>query len=273
MRKKTIMKVGGGYRIGEMALSRKTWFGQLKLRLLAWAHPIVVVVNQGQFQELEESGLGHLKTVLIPNGVNLKRFHPVSVSEKETLRYQFGLSGLVFLFVGRFSADKLRLDIFDRFLEAWSRFIKKERNANFYLVGSGPLETEYRQMIDQRRLSASVHILGPREDVATLYQSADFFVLPSITEGLSNALLEAMACGLPVVGSRVPGIIDIVEEGHQGFLFDPQNVSEIEQALYLTLNNSNLLKSLSSSCIETARKYSIDATVDQTLQLYREKVG
>ncbi len=266
-RKRVIIKLGGGFQIGELALSRKSPMGRVKLQLLAWADPVFIAVNEGQLAELRASGLGASHVVSIPNGVNLKTFRPSTVEQKNALRAKLKWQGMIFLFVGRFASDKLRTDIFERFIDAWSKTAASQ-NTFFYLVGQGPLQHDYETIIERYHVENSVKILGPNNDVVDVYRAANVFVLPSISEGLSNALLEAMACGLPVVGSRVPGVVDIVTESEHAYLFDPMETAQIERALRSALGNVDLLSEMGARCADHVRTYSVDATVDRLIALY-----
>jgi len=267
--KRVVVKLGGGFGIGELALSRRSWFGRIKIRILGWARPDFIVVNEEQREELRRSGLSDANVAFIPNGVDLTRFHPVPLEEKQRMRRKLAMDGLIFLFVGRFAADKLRLDIFERFVEAWSHVRKTAGDISLIMVGQGPLEADYKRMIARLNLESSIIFTGPTQKVDEFMRAADVFVLPSITEGLSNALLEALGCGLAVCGSRVSGIVDIVHEGKQGFLFDPMSSEDIERALSLILNGRGRLEEMKPACVETARRYSIDRTVEKTLALYQ----
>jgi glycosyltransferase involved in cell wall biosynthesis len=91
-------------------------------------------------------------------------------------------------------------------------------------------------------------------------------VLPSLTEGLSNALLEAMASGLPVLASRVPGIMNIVKEGEHGALFDPRSSADIESALNRLLPSDFATYAKHSRA--TAAEYSLDIITRRYLEIY-----
>lgn len=271
--KRVVVKLGGGFGIGELALSRESVLGRLKIKLFAWAKPDFIVVNTGQLEELEKSGLSGSHVSFIPNGVDISLFYPPALSLKNDLRENFKMKGMAFLFVGRFAADKLRIDIFDRFLEAWSRVNREHREMTFFLVGSGPLEPEYRKSIARMGLEASVRIMGSTDRVADYMQAADVFVLPSITEGLSNALLEALGCGLPVCGSRVSGIVDIIQEGTHGALFSPHDTADMERAIKSLVSDPAIVSRMAPACVETARKYAMSVTVEKTLALYQRQAA
>lgn len=268
--KKVIVKLSGSKEVGEIAVSRRSFIGRLKLRALAFLKPHLVLVSKDQADELNGFGLNDLPAHLIPNGVDTKIFSPATADRKEQLRKSLGWEGLIFLFVGRFSPDKLREDIFTNLLTAWRQVHEDQPSLALYLVGRGELRGVYEEIIFKKGLQNSVHLWDAREDVADLYQAADVFLLPSVTEGLSNALLEAMACGLPMVGSRVPGIVDIIKEGTHGLLFDPLRTEEIKATLESVVRDPVRLREMGRACVENAKSYSIDETVRRTLALYQE---
>lgn len=266
-KKQVFIKLSGGKDIGELALSRKSFLGRLKMKLIAWGKPQLIMVNKDQENEILLSGLSHLERSFIPNGVNLELYRPVSLEEKTRIREEFGWHGQVFLFVGRFAADKLRLDIFENVLNAWKGAFPSGSKNLLVLVGSGPLEPQYRALIQKNNLAESVIILSSHPDVVRYYQGADVFLLPSITEGLSNAMLEAMACGLPVMGSRVSGIENVVIDGINGFLFDPGD-SDLIKISFSSFIKCHFLKNISKSNQLTAHKYDLSKTIEKYQSLY-----
>ena len=137
--------------------------------------------------------------------MDVSRFKPVSPEEKKRLRARLGWSGTVFLYTGRLSWEK-RLPWF---AGLWDE-ATKGREASLILVGEGP------DIIPQ---SVRVRVLPPVDDAAELYAAADAFVLPSVSEGLSNSLLEAMSSGLAVIASAVGGSAETIEDGVTGLLF------------------------------------------------------
>jgi glycosyltransferase involved in cell wall biosynthesis len=116
----------------------------------------------------------------------------------------------------------------DILIRAWGLFAKTcPGAAQLVIVGDGPEREAVGEIARELRVGDSVEFCGFQEDVRAYYQAADIFVLPSRTEGFSNALREAMACALPVIASNAGGTPDVVREGVEGLLFE----SESEQAL------------------------------------------
>ena len=267
--KKTIVKLSGSKVVGEIPVSRRSFVGRLKLRAFGFFRPVLVLVNEAQKEDLHGFGLESLETRLIPNGVDTVKFHAISSAEKEALRKTLNWDGVVFLFVGRFSPDKLRMDIFRNLLSAWSRLTGDSSHPCLYFVGAGELEKNYRDAIVQMQLEKFVHIWPATENVRSLYQAADVFVLPSVTEGLSNALLEAMACKLPVAGSRVSGIEDLLSENVEGRLFDPLLPEEIYRSCRELIENAEARHRMGLAAMELTRRFSIENSVERHIALYQ----
>jgi glycosyltransferase involved in cell wall biosynthesis len=116
----------------------------------------------------------------------------------------------------------------------------------------------------------SVEFLGSRADVVDLLQQSWGFVMPSRWEGMPNALLEAMACGLPCVATRVSGSEDIIADGVNGLLVEPEHPAEMAQALHRILEDTELAQRLGREGRATViRDYQLITIVEQCLELYR----
>ncbi|MBI5630346.1 MAG: glycosyltransferase family 4 protein [Elusimicrobia bacterium] len=226
--KPVVVKLGGGKGIGELAASARTFGGRLKLRLLARLKPQVIAVAR----ELAEEGaryLGPVPIPVIPNGVDSERYQPASPQGKSALRRELGWpeEGLCFLYTGRFSWEKNLL----RFIEVWAGASRAAERSFLAFVGEGQQEETMRAAARNLGVPGRVFFHGRREGLEKVYQAADIFILPSVSEGLSNALLEAMSSGLAILASRVGGTIEVVEEGREGVLFDPKDGAELKSRI------------------------------------------
>ncbi len=189
------------------------------------------------FTVTEELRTYHARQAWIPverirvlsNGVNTSRFVRRS-SEREETRQRLGLDdkSVVIGSVGRLVPIKDHTTL----LKAADILIERGIPVQVLLVGSGPELAKHQEFVAASpRLSGRVVFAGVASDVAPFLNSMDIFVLPSLSEGMSNTLLEAMASSLPVVATRVGGNPELIEDGHSGWLFEPGNVMALAAIL------------------------------------------
>jgi glycosyltransferase involved in cell wall biosynthesis len=117
------------------------------------------------------------------------------------------------------------------FIEALPEVVKKYPQLHVLFIGEGALRAELEAMARQLAISRHVTFLGARHDVNELLNAIDLFVLPSISEGLPNVLLEAMACQKPVIASKVGGIPEVVRHGDNGYLVPPGDAAALRETL------------------------------------------
>lgn len=263
--KRVLIKLGGGRGIGELAASSRTMGGRLKLTLLSWLRPRFVAVTKDLAEECSQF-LGPVPVSVQPNGVDTARYHPVTAEEKRSLRRRLGWpEGLGFLYVGRLVPEKQ----LDKFLTAWTRAAGGSPGFAAF-VGDGPQGDKLRSMAEGSPLKDRIFVLPSLEGIQDAYAAADVFVLPSISEGLSNALLEAMSSGLAVLGSRVGGTAEAVEEGRTGLLFAPQDEAELAAKLKRFLDEPGLAGRLGAAAREkAAAAFSLDRTAEAYERLYK----
>jgi glycosyltransferase involved in cell wall biosynthesis len=258
-----LVKLGGGRGIGELAVSSKSRLGRAKLRVLGLLRPHFLAVVPDLAEEAR-AFLGPVTIEVLPNGVDTARFHPVDAAAKKALRAELGWSddATVFLYTGRLSWEK-RLPWF---LKLWSAAAGPSSLA--VLVGGGPelaaIETE------AAHSSGRVKVLPSREDVGDMYLAADVFVLPSYSEGLSNALLEAMSSGLAPLGSRVGGTAETISDETNGLLFDRDDEKGLQAAIRRMDAEPGLAARLGAAArAEVEACYSLDRVVARLEVLYR----
>jgi glycosyltransferase involved in cell wall biosynthesis len=156
-------------------------------------------------------------------------------------------------------------------LEAMAQVAWHVPGVRLVLVGSGPLEDELRQHVARLGLWRTVRFLGSRDDVADILAMLDLFVLSSRHEGLSIALLEAFASGVPAVATRVGGIPEVIEDGRQGLLVHPGNPTALAAAIRSLLRDDARRTTMGAAAIERARAFDLASAVRQLEAVY-EKV-
>jgi glycosyltransferase involved in cell wall biosynthesis len=265
--KRVVVKLGGGAGIGELAVSSRSALGRLKLRLLARLRPQFVAVAR-ELSEEAARYLGAVPVHIVPNGVDVGRYRPGAAPKAEArARLGWPQDGLCFLYVGRFSPEK-RLS---QFVETWADALRGSRAKAFVaLVGEGVDEQAVLTSARAALASERVFIHAPVEDVERVYAAADVFALPSVSEGLSNALLEAMASGLAPLASRVGGTPDAVEDAQSGLLFPPEDFAALRAQIGKLLAKPELVASLGRAAREKAvERFSVDSVARRYEEIYR----
>lgn len=171
------------------------------------------------------------------------------------------------LTVGNLEAKKGHIFLF----EACKVLKEKGYKLRLLVVGSGREKKRLESKIDDLRLENEVVLTGRRSDVPELLAASDIFILPSLWEGLPNALLEAMEAGLPVVATRVGGVPELVTDDETGLLVDAEDGKALAEAVERIIRDSDLGRRLSQNAKEyVKRKFDIKNTVMRTEKLYEE---
>ncbi|MGH7151860.1 MAG: glycosyltransferase, partial [Planctomycetota bacterium] len=160
-------------------------------------------------------------------------------------------------------------------LEAAAQVVRTLPETRFLLVGGGPIEPELRAQARGLGLGRSVIFAGMRSDVPDLLRAADVFVLPSLDdrEGFGIALLEAMACGLPIVASRAGGIPEAVPDGSAGTLVPPRDPVSLASAILLLLGDPVRRRALGAEGRRLVEgRFSMGAFVRRTEEFYEDCV-
>jgi glycosyltransferase involved in cell wall biosynthesis len=207
--------------------------------------------------QLEEIGVDRERIAAIPNGFDPAVFHPASDPERTEIRRSLGLpeNRLIVLYVGRFA----RYKGIDDLLEVWPG-IASRYAAECVLCGYSAVEDPY--TIPKGIAGLTVRPWTSHPEL--LLRAADIFVQPSHVEGMSNALLEAMACGLPAVATGVGAAPQMIQDGVSGLLVPPGRPADLAGAAERLLADSGLRHSVGEMARDSSHgRYAISAVVDQ----------
>ena len=245
--------------------------------LALWAFlsaDLYLSVSPGLVDTYLSAGMPVERILLVPNGIDIDRFTPASAEEQRALRVMLGLpiDRPVIVFVGFFSSDKQPRVLFD----AWRR-----SPAESVLMFVGATHSSYFEVDEAIRpameaeagragVADRLKFVGVTHDVPSHLRAADLFVLPSKREGLPVALLEAMACGLPCVASRLPGSTEaIIDDGSNGVLVAPGDVAALTTAIGTLLADHDLRRRLGTAARATiAHRYASGGVADRWLEAY-----
>jgi sugar transferase (PEP-CTERM/EpsH1 system associated) len=204
------------------------------------------------------------------NGVDTELFRPAN-GERQALPLAGFASPDAFVVgtVGRMQAVKDQLTLARAFIEALRIMPEAAHRLRLVMVGDGPLREEVAAMLEHANVAKLTWLAGARDDVPALMRGMDLFVLPSLGEGVSNTILEAMASGLPVVATAVGGNSELVQEGETGQLVPRADPQAMAQAILHYFQNAEEGRRHGGRAREIAEhSYSIANMVDGYVDLY-----
>jgi len=237
----------------------KKWLGRRTDLLLSVCEEI-----RGEW--LARYGIAPQGMRTIHNGVDSQRFAPAAAGEG---RRALGLPPDAFVAgtVGRLDPIKNQAAL----IQAVARLAVEVPALHAVFIGSGPLEKELRNLADTLSLTDRVHFAGPRREVEQLLPAFDAFVLPSLSEGMSNVLLEAMSCGVPPVCSDLPSHHEIVTPGVDAILLRPCNEITLAETLRDLYRNPDARSRLAAAARKTiVDRFSLERMVRDYEQVYVE---
>lgn len=205
-----------------------------------------------------------------------ERFRPVEdVTHLEAIRRKYSLPERYVLYLGGFDQRKNLATLLQAFAH-----LRKALGDKYQLAIAGELPAQDTPFFPHPRrlawevgLEKGVIFIGwvSEEDKPALYSAATLFVFPSLYEGFGLPVLEAMACGTPVIASNAASLTEVVGDG--GLLVEPQDVDALAEAMIAVLTDSRLRASLRQRGLEQARRFSWERTARETLGVYREMMG
>ncbi|MGB5104086.1 MAG: TIGR03088 family PEP-CTERM/XrtA system glycosyltransferase, partial [Steroidobacteraceae bacterium] len=227
------------------------------LRIRRACRPVIhryVPMSRDLARWLEQDvGVPHDRIRQLYSGVDCDRFYPPSDYPLSAIRYP-----LVLGTIGRLDPVKNQTSL----LEAFATLGSERGDLRLTIVGDGPLRGTLESRAASLGIAEWVTFTGARNDTPDLLRSFDVFVLPSINEGISNTILEAMATGLPVVAGRVGGNPELVEDGVTGRLYDPVVPDALEHALLPYLADPSLRRAHGTAArARVVQNFSLDAMV------------
>lgn len=229
-------------------------------RILSRWTDILILINKEDFARANKKFSANDTIYVKGVGIDRERIMPKNVCDIRTA-LSIPENGIVFLSVGELNKNKNHRIV----LEAMAKIRNKDI---YYLIcGTGSLMRKLKCSINELGLDKNVFLLGYQMDMASFYRCADVFILPSYREGLSVALMEAMAAGLPILCSQIRGNTDLVRNGTNGYLFNPDSAEEVVLKMKRILNK-DIRDKMSISNKRDIEAYYEEAVCEQYKKIY-----
>jgi glycosyltransferase involved in cell wall biosynthesis len=244
------------------ALTQPTWAYR---RFLHQHCQVTLCPSPSTAQQLERQGFDHLQ--VWPRGVNGTLFTPKRRSQAWRDHILGDSSGKIILYVGRLSYEKNLAAL----LSSFRAVEAEEPDAHLVLVGDGPARQDLERALAGHRALFTGYLRG--EALAEAYASADLFAFPSTTETFGQAVLEALASGLPVVAYDAEGVRDLVEHNKTGLLVPPGDTDAFTRSLRTLLAHAEQRALMSVRARSTAERRTWDSVMDDLLQTYQRIIS
>ncbi|MDP2209072.1 MAG: glycosyltransferase family 4 protein [Bacteroidota bacterium] len=225
----------------------------------------IIAVSNGLKKEIcEYYNVPPEDIVVIPNGVNLQEFQSITEEEKILKRKELGFSkdDFVLLFVGN-EFDRKGLELVIKAMD-----LIKHKNVNLLVVGKDNPKPYY-ELSTKLNLGNRIFFKGLQSPLTQYYNASDIFVLPTYHESFLIAGMEAAACGLPLLITKVPGVEDYLKDGSNGYFIN-RDADDIANKIVKLIDSNSLRKQFSYDAINSAKNYSWENISEKTLSLYNE---
>jgi glycosyltransferase involved in cell wall biosynthesis len=244
-----------------------TLFQRTACRVLAPAVKVQITVSSDLKSPVRSAFKKHAAGIrIIPPGLNLKNFECENDNASDVSNLRKGAKRVVGM-VGRLVKEKS----FHIFLAAAPSLLADEPDTRMLIVGEGPLLETLKSLAKNLGISQAVTFTGYRRDISSVYKAMDVFVLPSLAEGCSLAMIEAMLSGVPVVVTDVEGVRDMVVNGETGLVIPFNDSGALSTAIIKLFNESGLRQQLAIKASAAARKtYDATRMAKEIESLYKE---
>lgn len=225
---------------------------------------VLITINKEDYERAKRSFKAGRIEYVPGVGVDVEKYGSVVVDRKAK-RKELGLAEDDFVLVstGELNDNKNHKTV----IQAVHRL--NNPSVKYLICGQGPLKNELLNLVQELGLEHQVMLLGYRTDIIEINHIADVFVFPSFREGLSVALMEAMACGLPVVCSDIRGNRDLIEDGKGGFLVEPKDVAGFAQSIKSLSENSALSKRMGQHNVVRVRDFDTSIVLRHMKDIYK----
>lgn len=247
-------------------------FASIRNKLLRYADSFVAISSEIA-TELKNYGVSDSALHLIPNSVDTKVFRPVSNHEKHKLRQKLALpiSDIIVTFTGRLVSYKgLPL-----LIRVWKKIHEEHQSVSLLIVGSGgsdihKCEAQLKDYVQFNNLGKSVYFTGDVHNVHEYLQASDIFVFPTENEAFGISLIEAMACGLPIISTHIGGLKDVVIHEQNGLVVEAGNFGQLHGAINTLITDASLSASLRKAALKAVQhQYTRDIVTKEYIKLFK----
>lgn len=234
-------------------------------KLLAKYTDLLITINEEDYKRAKKRFKAKSIEYVPGVGLDIKKFSTTTV-DRERKRYELGVPNKSFMLVsvGELNNNKNHETV----IKALAQL--KNADLSYVICGKGPLKKKLVHLTKELNVEKQVVFLGYRRDITEIFKASDVFVFPSFREGLSVALMEAMASGLPVVASNIRGNSDLIDDGKGGYLVDPTNAESFSEKINTLFVEEKLRGQFVQHNKNVIKNFSIENVVSRMRVIYNK---
>lgn len=239
------------------------------MRWIANCATLTITLSQSVEARLKELGAPSDRLRRTFGGIDLGDLSNRPDREKARAAFHVPMDRPVVLVAGRFVPEKG----FDLAIKAMEEVWKQFPDAELWVAGEGPENSRLVKTAAASSRSGQVRFFGYWSEIAELYMSADVFIAPARQEGQGLALLEAMQCGVPAIAANVGGLAEVVQDGRNGLLSEPEDAESIGKAVCRSLADRDAAQRMAEQALQDLARFDIRKVAVETAKIYDEALG
>ena len=248
---------------------RLGWYNQID-RLSLRHYERVICVSEDLRERCESAGVRESRCFVVENAIDADEFSRRQSTADAKRRLGLPVDKLLVGAVGRLSDEKG----FDKLVLAAHQLLSNGLDVQVCILGEGARRTELEALVARLGRQDRISLVGHQANTRAWYEAMDMYCLSSLSEGLPNVVLEAMAMEVPVVATRIAGVPRLIEDGVNGLLVEPDDVTGLARALSTLLSDRPLRERLARAGRETVeKKYSFAVRMQKILAIYDDLLG
>ncbi|MBN1522165.1 MAG: glycosyltransferase family 4 protein, partial [Candidatus Aureabacteria bacterium] len=224
----------------------------------------------GKRRLIEKEKVPGEKIIVVHNGIEKSALFPGTDPEKLKKELALPQDGIFLFHAGHFLKKKAQVNLIRSFPPVAEKFSR----VHLLIAGDGPLKKALEKEISLSPCAGRIHLLGFRKNIFDIFSISRLFLLSSLWEGMPNVILEAMLSGVPVVATGVGGVTEIIEDGINGILVQPDDIVSLSQKVIWALENPELMKTFAEKAKEKVlQEFSLDQMVEKLENFYLRNSG
>jgi len=244
---------------------RPRWF---RKKFPCWGEAVIAISKPVARHLSVDFSVAQNQIHLIANGIDLDRFAMTNEQRRREARRKMDISDTPLIGIIARLSDVKGIDIL---IKAMPFVLKEIPSANLLIAGQGPEEIPLKKLTYSMSLAAHVHFKSTINQTQDLLCAFDVFVMPSLMEGLGLSVIEAQACGIPVVASRIGGLVDLIEDGKSGYLVPTNDPSALANRIIEIFRNPHQAKMMAEQArLNVEGHFSAAGMLKETLKVYEQ---